>query len=326
MWARGIRYGLLATATALGTFLSAAPAAAQEWAEWAPEMGIDDYAWIDRADVLGETIGSAPPDYAFSFDGGEPMAWVLEDGSLVIVEELDDGLHSYYFDPDFDTPFLVRDPEMSFAFVHGQVAVVYGADGEVLSREDGEEWLDTAIDGYRRGEDIRRAWQGRDERPVAADVWLDFSFVFTDWNLRWEEGKRRHWGWRRWRDRRDAIDYRRRHWEERRRREDMADRFQRWRNGNWQGRPPGRWQRPPEGWRPGTRPNRPGTWPNRPGTGARPDRPGRPARPGANQPGTRPDRPDRPRPNRPGTQAPRPEGRPRTRPCRGRRSLAARLD
>src|SRR6186713_663866 len=35
----------------------------------------DRYAWIDRADWISDTIGDAPPDYYFDYDGVEPWAW-----------------------------------------------------------------------------------------------------------------------------------------------------------------------------------------------------------------------------------------------------------
>ena len=35
----------------------------------------DRYAWIDRADLISDTIGDAPPDYGFDYNDAQPWAW-----------------------------------------------------------------------------------------------------------------------------------------------------------------------------------------------------------------------------------------------------------
>lgn len=235
---------------------------------WADIAGFDDYEWIDRADAIAQTVGDAPPDLSFAFAGGMPSAWTLEDGTLLLIEQQGDGLHAYYFEAGADEPFLVRDPTMSFGFIGSAVAVVYGADGGLLDRTTGDVWLVTAMRGYERGRMLRAAMLARDEvqQPVVEVAsWIDWSVFLYSWQRDWDEGCKRHDGWRRHRDGDRATRWRQHLNGERQRRELIADQFRRWRSNGFQGPSPGHWRRP----------DGPG-----PGGPGRPDRPMRPGRPG----------------------------------------------
>ncbi|MCW3848662.1 hypothetical protein OF829_15610 [Sphingomonas sp. LB-2] len=259
---------------------------------WANIAGFENYEWIDRADALSQAIGEAPPDFAFYAGGSEPWAWTFSDGSLMLVENRPDGLHSYYFEGGSDTPFLVRDPEMSFGFLDGAVAVVYGPEGDVLDRETAQGWLYAAMSGYQHGRMLKRTLIASQERRAVQTVaWLDTSYLWWDWRRCWDEGRRRHDGWRRIRES-VAGRVRQQHWgQERQRRADQGDRFRRWGEGGFHGRPPGNLTAPPAG-TPMPAATPPANWigrPNGPGIGqGMADRPGRPGR-GEN--GPRNDRP-----------------------------------
>lgn len=248
----------------------------------------DAYSYIDRADSLWEVIGNAPPDYAFSFEDAEPWAWELQDGDSIIVEETPGGIQSYYFGPEADGPFLAVRPGMSFGFSGETVAVVYGPDGGALSREEGAANLEEGVALYARGRQLRRAMLQKQRREVDSQAWIDTGPLIWGSIQIWDEGRSRHPGWRRHHEQWRGADWRRRFEAEQLRRRALAEQFRRWREGGFQGPPPGRFHRPGEH-RPGAgRPGgsgEPGTRPPRqPGQWGRPGRPwaGRP-RPGAGQ-------------------------------------------
>lgn len=243
----------------------------------------DSYRFIDRADALWEAIGDAPPDHAFAFEGAEPWAWELQDGHRVVVEEASEGIRSYYFAPGDEGPFLAVRPGMSFGFDGEAVAVVYGPDGGAMPREAGAEHLGEGVELYARGRLLLRAMLPRQWRSVDSQAWIDTSPIIWGSVQIWDEGRRRHPGWGRHRDAHRDAGWRHRLEAERLRRQALADAFRRWREGGFQGPPPGRFHKPGDGHGPGMgRPHRPGRPGDAtPGVGRPPRQPGQGRPPGA---------------------------------------------
>ena len=289
-----MRFERMIRLTMLAGAAWAMPGAAQAVAIGVPAgqsapQSADDYRWIDQADALWDAIGDAPPDFAFAFEGREPWAWQTASGYTIIVEDAgEQGIRSYYFAPGDSSPFLAVEPGMSFAFEGGRLAMVYDADGEAAPRAEFDEYDDAAHDLYARGRRLFQALAGRDYRPVDADAWIDASPYIFGFIQLWDSGRSRYPGWGRYHDRNDAEAWRRRFEDERRRRREQALRFSHWRQGGFQGPPPGHYHAPGQPGRPGTgRPPQPGSsWSHGPGNGGRPPQPGRPGRPGG--PGTNP--------------------------------------
>ncbi|MDV3455421.1 hypothetical protein RZN05_00380 [Sphingomonas sp. HF-S4] len=322
---RGVaaRLGTLAAALALSACMmpydglyEAPPAPA-----WSAIESPDSYAFIDRADSLWEAIGDAPPDHAFTFDDAEPWAWDLADGHRIVVEETGDGIRSFYFAPGEDGPFLAVRPGMSFGFEGETVAVVYGPDGGAMPRDAGSEHLGEGAELYARGRLLLRAMLQKQWRAVDSQAWIDTGPMIWGSVALWDNGMTRHPGWGRHRETVRNADWRHRLTAERLRRQALAEQFRRWREGGFQGSPPGNWHKP--GDRPGFggpgRP-RPGIdRPRQPGQGGRPPgaQPGPPRgpdeTPGRPRPGWQPGRPSGPDAGGPGR--PRPggwqDGRPR---------------
>ncbi|TGX37093.1 hypothetical protein E5A74_20530, partial [Sphingomonas naasensis] len=213
----------------------------------------DEYRFIDRADSLWETIGDAPPDYAFTFEEAEPWAWELADGHRIVVEEAGDGMRSYFFAPGDAGPFLAVRPGMSFGFDGEAVAVVYGPDGGAMPREIGAEHLGEGVELFARGRQLLRAMLQKQWREVDSQAWIDTSPMLWSTIQLWDNGWQRHSGWGRHRDQWRDAEWRRRLEAERLRRRERAEAFRRWREGGFQGPPPGHWHKPGAG-----RPDRPG--------------------------------------------------------------------
>jgi hypothetical protein len=262
------------TALALALVLGGAPARAQEAAARAASEDAGDYGFIDRADALWDAIGDAPPDHSFAFENGEPWAWETRDGYTIVVEEAAAGMRSFYFEPGAQGPFLAVEPGRSFGYdQNGQLAMVYGPDGGALPRAAHAGFRRFADDLYERALRLRRAMRPERFTEVDTRAWIDASPLIFGFIQSWDEGKRRHPGWRRHRDGDwHARQLRRRLEQEQLRRRGLADQFRRWREGGFQGPPPGRWRKPAERrsdagrpgrqgdgrWEPGSRPNRDG--------------------------------------------------------------------
>ncbi len=96
-----------------------------------PVGGIDDYYWIDTAEGLAQAIGSAPPDFAFRFDGRDAYAWVSSAGEALIVEPSPQGVIQYYYAPRAAAPYLVRDVYESYAFEGPDFVASYDGEGQL---------------------------------------------------------------------------------------------------------------------------------------------------------------------------------------------------
>jgi hypothetical protein len=160
----------------------------------------DDYAWIDRADMLFNTIGDAPPDYGFDYDGVEPWAWETADDYEIVAEPIDDGYRTYYYEPGADWPFLVSDPSYSYGYGDGRLIAVY-AGGRLLGRDEAARQADAAARYWARGQALRRADQAVDRRPVSAFLWAQQQPVVERTRQRWTQARVQDPAWQQWRAR-----------------------------------------------------------------------------------------------------------------------------
>jgi hypothetical protein len=249
--------------------------------------GESSYRWIDRAHALWDTLGDAPPDYSFRFDGGTPVAWELRDGYWVVAEDQSEGARTYFFAPGERGPFLVREADRSFGYQDDNVAAVYDGGGRLVPRDAGVRWIDEGERLYQRGRRLRNALLDRQWDAVDTTSWGDMNLFFVGIDPGWDSG------WQ-YRSSNFAFADQQRWAAERARRAAMAAAFARWRTGGFQGPPPPglgqHWQhRPPRPGRPPHAGPTPGQPVPPPGTG----KPGRPWMWGG-VPGQRPNRPDRP--------------------------------
>ncbi len=104
----------------------------------------DRYAWIDRADWISDTIGDAPPDYYFDYDGVEPFVWETGGDYLTHAEPIDDGYRYYYYEPGADYPYIGRDPYYSYGYRDGRIASVYDRQGRYLAAAEAQRQAEAA--------------------------------------------------------------------------------------------------------------------------------------------------------------------------------------
>lgn len=158
----------------------------------------EDYAWIDRADMLFDTFDDAPPDYGFYYDGVDPWAWETVDGYEVVAEPIDDGYRYYYYDPGDEDPFLVSDPYYSYGYGDGRLVAVY-AGGQLLGQAEAARQAEAAARYWARGQALRRADQPVDRHPVSAALWAQQQPVVAQARQRWDQARAQDPAWQRYR-------------------------------------------------------------------------------------------------------------------------------
>jgi hypothetical protein len=196
-----------------------------------------DYAWIDRADMLFDTIGDAPPDYGFDYDGVEPWAWETAGGYDIFAEPIEDGYRTYYYEPGADEPFLVRDPAYSYGYGDGRLIAVY-AGGRLLDRAAAARQAAIAARYWARARALRSADRAVDRRPVAAARWAGQRSAFVRARQEWTQARERDPAWRQWRARAPAGPARRRLQAEQGVRAAAAERFAQWQEQGLRGPAP----------------------------------------------------------------------------------------
>ena len=210
---------------------------------YASVAGNDRYAWIDRADRISDTIGDAPPDYAFDYgdDGEQPYGWETAGGYRTYAEPLDDGYRYYYYDPGADEPYLVRDPDYSYGYADGRIVSIYDRGGRVLSDYEAQRQADAASRYYERARALRFASDQRQRRGVVAAQWADRRDVISRQRAQWDVARNEDTQWRSYRQEHDDDyrgDYARQLTAEREARARAAQQFAGWQGQGFRGSAP----------------------------------------------------------------------------------------
>lgn len=213
-----------------------------DWASYEPvyyDSSPDggSYAWLALAAVLGGVLADSPPDYYFDHYDTEPWVWVTEDRFIRYAEPVHHGYRYYYYAPDEDWPFLVRDPYYSYGYYGDRVAVIYDRDGRVLDSRRSWRQRRAAARYYARARELREASFERPRYGVAAPLWSERRAVIAQEQRQWERARDRRGSWRKWDDRHDRVTERR--WQrERAARQYASRRFDDWRDAGYRGQAP----------------------------------------------------------------------------------------
>lgn len=183
----------------------------------------DAYAWPDRALVLTEAFGDAPPDHAFPMGNVETWAWKSKDGYIRYIEPLEVGVREYYYAPGEEQPFYVRDPEYGYGFNNGMLVVVVDRGGRVLPPRDMVIYARPAGRYLARADHLYEAGRGRQRWRVTPDRWARRAPVLAEGAAEWRQAASTQENWRNYRARSpDSAHFA----NERRRRQDAARRSQ----------------------------------------------------------------------------------------------------
>jgi len=206
-----------------------------DWYDRSPDN--DTYALLALAAVLGGIIGNSPPDYYFLYDDVQPWVWITEDRYVRYVEPLSVGYRYYYYAPEANYPFLVRDPLYTYGYNGDRLIVIYDSYGRVLSRDRALRLRRAASSYYERGTTLYRAGMTSEQYGVSAPLWQQRSATLAADQRTWDRAQNWNPGWKDWNRRYDkAVDT---HWKrERIARTYAAKRFAAWEQDGLRGPAP----------------------------------------------------------------------------------------
>jgi hypothetical protein len=160
----------------------------------------DSYAPVEQAYYMSEAE-DGPPDYAFDYDGVQPLAWQAQDDSTLFAEPVDGGYRDYYYSPGSAYPYLVRDPSYAYGYQDGQLVAVYDRSGRQLSRDQVARRADDAGRYLARAQALYRASRTPDHRQaVTTQTWSARRAQVSAQRMAWAVQQNRQPDWRAYHD------------------------------------------------------------------------------------------------------------------------------
>ena len=156
------------------------------------------YRYLTDAYDMADAFADTPPDYTVDYEGERPWIWRADDGAYRMVEWLPEGARYYYYEPGADAPFLVEDPDYTYAYDDGALVGVYTPAGVLLADRLAQQRAYEAARYYSRAQDLYRAAQReRREAAFAAD-WRQRAPMILAQRNRWAHARETQPEWRDW--------------------------------------------------------------------------------------------------------------------------------
>ena len=159
------------------------PAPAPVPVYYAPQPVAYDY-WNDAYD-MNQAYYNQPPSY-FNYSGATPLVWTQpypqQQTSLTdtltnfaitrIVEALvGGGQREYYYQPGYEYPYFIRDPQYAYAFDDGRLVSVYDPYGRVLGEPVLMQQAPVVSRYLYRADNLYEAALVTALQPLTRDVW-----------------------------------------------------------------------------------------------------------------------------------------------------------
>lgn len=175
---------------------AAAPAAAP--IRYAPAPPQEGYGCLDQAASMSQAFADTPPDYAVDYQGTRPWIWRSGSGAYRIVERLPRGERFFYYRPGQAYPFLVRDPDYSYAYDGGRLVAVYGPGGTALNDALAEQRAAEASRYLYRARELYQAAQSDRREAAYAAAWAERQDEIRRENLMWQQQQAQNAQWNAW--------------------------------------------------------------------------------------------------------------------------------
>ena len=158
----------------------------------------EHWRYLTDAYDMSNAFADTPPDYTVDYDGESPYVWRADNGAYRVVEWLPDGARYYYYEPGADEPFLIQDPEYSYAYDNGALIAVYTLAGALVADRIAAEREGYAARYYGRGHELYRAAVNDRRRAAYSANWQQRAPVIQAQRQRWQRGREAQPGWRDW--------------------------------------------------------------------------------------------------------------------------------
>jgi len=158
----------------------------------------EHWRYLTDAYDMSDAFADTPPDYTVPYDGEDPYVWRADDGAYRVVEWMPQGARYYYYEPGVDEPFLIQDPEYSYAYDNGALVAVYTLAGALVADRIAAEREAYAARYYARGRDLYRAAVNDRRRAAYAANWQQRAPMIQAQRTRWQRGRDDQPEWSNW--------------------------------------------------------------------------------------------------------------------------------
>jgi hypothetical protein len=132
------------------------------------------YAYPARASAVSRTIHTAPPSYAFGYEGEQPYAWDVADDGLMFAEPVGASYRYYYYDPGEPYPYFVQDAGYGYAYDStGALVALFTAAGLLIAADQWGPYEYRAHDWWRRGYALDQTYYRAPRYRVDERVWRE---------------------------------------------------------------------------------------------------------------------------------------------------------
>src|SRR5579859_2262493 len=163
-----------------------------------PRSAQDRYRYVAQAEEYNNGFSDSPPDYAVDYQGARPWYWRAQNGAYRVVEATPDGDRYYYYEPGADQPFLVRDPQYTYGYDNGQLAVVYDAYGRPMPDDVAARQAYLAGRYLYRARALYEAAQRDRHEAAYASYWQARQSDLANQQQEWSREQQRNADWQSW--------------------------------------------------------------------------------------------------------------------------------
>jgi len=171
-----------------------------------PAPPAQQYSYVDQAQAMSSAFASTPPDYAVTYQGAQPWVWRGQNGAYRVVEQVPGGERYYYYKAGASAPFLVRDPQYTYAYDQGRLEVVYDAGGRPLAQALAARQADLAGRYLARAQALYAVAQGQQRQAAYAADWRARQAELDRTQQQWARDQQQNAAWRAWHSQNAAAE------------------------------------------------------------------------------------------------------------------------
>ena len=170
-------------------------------ARFTPAARGQRYRYVERAAAMNDAFDRSPPDYAVDYRGTRPWVWRAHNGAYRVAEQVPGGERYYYYDQGAAEPYLVRDPQYTYAYDQGRFVEMYDGYGRPVAPDVAAAQASYAGRYLYYARQLYQAARDNRREAAYAEHWRARQSVEFAEHQQWRDRQQSDAEWRDWHDR-----------------------------------------------------------------------------------------------------------------------------